>query len=375
MNNKVTVTGMTITTQVSDNILIAPADPSDASKNGNTETAYRNALHQVREALLEPSSTINGVNFYWTSTSNVQADGDAIDEVYTAYNEGTSQDHDDAGKTAYDAAFNTNYGITSPTATATGTAYGYLDYSFYLKATNTDTAAKKVIMDKCNLLYQGSATAIKAWRAAMFVQSATKETAQTTALASTDVKTILTPASAVNQTSDTYAVGSGSTAPEVKALAYGHTTTDNDITTYNVAAIVDDSIDGATTEYYKVTIRFWLEGEDKQCTNETFASLTKDWRLDLQFSMAASGGVTNIGSVATGTLTKSGNVATAALSVTGETAATYEFFKADDNSSLGTASATATYTNSGTAAINVYCLITTEKGNVYRTPTIELPNT
>jgi hypothetical protein len=46
--------------------------------------------------------------------------------------------------------------------------------------------------------------------------------------------------------------------------------------TFDVAA--------ATTEYYQVIVRLWLEGEDTTCNNDTYVDLTQgNWKLDLAF--------------------------------------------------------------------------------------------
>ena len=113
MNNRVTVTGMTLTTKVSSNLLIS-AD--------NVEANFANTLEQERTGLIEPASTINGIAYYWTATSNVAGSGDAIANTYTLYNEDTELAFAAADKTNYDNEFNVNYGFPSPTASATGVA-------------------------------------------------------------------------------------------------------------------------------------------------------------------------------------------------------------------------------------------------------------
>ena len=370
MNTKVDVTGMTVTTVVKNNLLIAPFDSSDATKEGNTDSAYNNSLRQELKGILEPVSTINGVNFFYTSTSNVKADGDAVADTYTSYSEATDLSNAAAGKTKYDGDFQTNYGNSGP-VTASNVVYGYLDYTFYLKATNTDDVARNVYMNRCNLVYQGSVTENKAWRVAMFVQTVSAETKAASAIASTDVITILTPASAQNQVANKAV----KTISSVDTLAYGAA---NAIVTYNQAANVISSLAGHSTGYYKVTIRLWLEGEDKDCKNDTFASLTKDWRLDLEFSIGADTGVSNIGSaqsaVATGDATATGTVtlsngATGTIA-NGETADTFLWM--NESTGLAATGTNTGYTYTPGAAGKYYCLVTTTKGNVYRTNTVEL---
>ena len=40
-----------------------------------------------------------------------------------------------------------------------------------------------------------------------------------------------------------------------------------------------------STEYYKVVVRLWIEGEDKACTSEVFAELNSYWALDLEIAL------------------------------------------------------------------------------------------
>ena len=69
--------------------------------------------------------------------------------------------------------------------------------------------------------------------------------------------------------------------------------------TYTSAAWAVDSIAAGATEYNKVTVRLWLEGEDTTCTNETYAQLTNAYSLALTFHLGGSeNAVTVIGSTA-----------------------------------------------------------------------------
>lgn len=288
MNKTATVTGMEVKTKVGSNLLIS-ATPDD--------TAFAKDLSQTRQALLEPTSTVDGIQYFYTV--NAGSNGDALAENYTPYSEETSQSDTAANKTAYDGGFNTAYGAT-PSTTAYDTAYGYIDYAFYLKATNTNGSdTGTVVMSKCNLLYDengnGSswtAPTDKAWRVAMFVQelgsSVTTGTvpAVDTSSASPSYsgalkKTILRISGAGNQ-SGTNAVDS---------------TTTLSAATYDTAATVDSTIASNATEYYYVVIRLWLEGEDTTCTSQTYAALTNKYKLDLQFDL--NGGESNAATAAT----------------------------------------------------------------------------
>lgn len=276
MNKTVTVTGMEVKTKVGSNLLISET-PDD--------TAFAKELSQTRQALLEPTSTVDGIQYFYTV--NAGSNGDALAENYTAYNEanGTAQNDTAAAKTKYDAAFNTAYGAT-PSTTAYDTAYGYIDYAFYLKATNTNGSdTGTLVMSKCNLLYNTSgdtwaAPTDKAWRVAMFVQelgssvgagtAPTVDTSgETPSYTGALKKTILRISGAGNQ-SGTNAVNSGSTLSAA---------------TYDTPATLDSTISNNTTEYYYVVIRLWLEGEDTTCTSQTYAALTNKYKLDLQFDL------------------------------------------------------------------------------------------
>jgi hypothetical protein len=273
MNKEVTVTGMQMKTTVGSNLLISEAA---------SDSAFAKSLTQSRSALLEPSSTVDGIQYFYTT--NAGSNGDALSDNYTAYSEGTDQSDTAAAKTAYDSAFNTAYGV-SPSTSAFGTAYGYVDYAFYLKATNTDAGNNGTLtMSKCDLLYdsdgQGTwaAPTDKAWRVAMFVEElgtsvksgtapAVNTSGQTPVYSGAEKKTILRINGAANQ-SGTNAVETGTTLSAA---------------TYDTAATLDSGINSNTTEYYYVVIRVWLEGEDTTCTSQTYAALTDNYKLDLEF--------------------------------------------------------------------------------------------
>ena len=151
-NNSVTVTGMAVKTKVGNNLLIA----DDQTGADFTDAVFASSLEQTRQAKLEPVSTIDGLSFYYTTVSNDDGTPKASSPFY-AYSEATAQADTDAAKAAYDANFNTKYGSSSPTAGYAGTVlYGYVDYTFYLKATFT-SSGDKIVMDKCNFLYNSAA--------------------------------------------------------------------------------------------------------------------------------------------------------------------------------------------------------------------------
>ncbi|MEG9430409.1 MAG: hypothetical protein VZQ61_05775 [Christensenellaceae bacterium] len=260
MNNKVTVTGMEVSTRVSNSIFIAPSTTDATTKAADNTFKTNYVAHTAN--LLEPVSTINGVNFFYNSTNNVDSNGDAVTDSYVSY--------DPANTTA----FNTNYNTTG--------AVGYVDYAFQLKATNTDpTNTYYVNLTKLELLYNGAATTEKAFRVAMFVNDMGADGATAaTAPSESVLKTILKPTSAANFTA---------------TKAVKNTTTLDTVVNPDVAANIGNLTAGAT-RYYKVVIRLWLEGEDNTCNNTTFATLQSSWALNLEIELEnATGGVAVLG--------------------------------------------------------------------------------
>ncbi|MBP5193396.1 MAG: hypothetical protein J6126_01555 [Clostridia bacterium] len=346
MNSTVTVTGMSVTTKVDDNLSIA------ATNDTVNDAQYKSSLGQTREGKLRPVSTINGINYYYTNPTNVQGNGDAIADTYIAYNEDTvwqndtseNAPHAAAAKANYDDDFQANYGINIAGTYAQKTnlaIYGYIDYEFYIKATNVSGGAQYLNMTTCNIMYNGAAIgADKAWRVAVFAHEATKGSNYTNAWATGDLKTILAPAYAdyyttpmtFNVKNDTVPTGSGSpydyeidgvhiyaaestpgtvtdwyadaeftkkitpyvtvsgssnskTTATYNAVKNG--TSLDIVSNYSSAATVSDSIASGSTVYTKVLVRLWLEGEDTTCTNETYVALTAAYSLDLGFNLGS----------------------------------------------------------------------------------------
>lgn len=313
MNKEVEVTGLTMKTKVSSNLLL--------SENNADGTYAPDRLISGRKALLEPVSSVSGQtgSFFYTldakesgqKAHNASGDG-AI--AYVPYSEAavkvegvatnTNATAAAAGKYYYDDKFSKAYGV-EPAAGDFGTAYGYVDYVFYLKATG-DTDNQQLVMTACDLNYtypggtlSDGTTAIdanvdKAWRVAVFASDITANggkgntgesgsagaTVGATDPAASAAKTILAPSGAANWT-DGQAVNA---------------TTGTGAVTYGTAAVLDNDIDAGVTKYYKVLVRAWLEGEDKTCNSETYAKLTDGWSLDVEFKLQnnATGAVTVI---------------------------------------------------------------------------------
>ena len=311
MNNSVKVDGMTVTTRVSSNLLIA---------EHNHEDEYQDAITESRTGILEPASTVNGKNFFYTV--NALGNGDAKSDAYGTYNENTALANTGAGKANYDVAFNSSYGVEQAQITTSNVMYGYIDYAFYIKATSA--ADNQVLyMNKCNLLYNtGTAqsptwAAISngyAWRVALLAGAAQKETAfDDTNLA---LKTILSPDGALNQnqvnlvdTTDfesttpvtsyfkdpygktaatgTYQAGTkyyntpGTTPNAISVANSGPTA----VSSPNAAAQAATGINLGVTSYTRIVVRLWLEGEDISCTSNTYANLTSNWKLSVEFKL------------------------------------------------------------------------------------------
>ena len=251
MNTSVTVTGMSVTAKVNDNLQIAPTTTAATAKEDDSAFKYGYVMTHTT-ALLEPVSSINGVNFFYTSTKNVSADGDAASDTYVAYDPDTP---------AAMTAFNTNYGSTG--------AVGYVDYAVQLKADNSSNSPKDVVLSDINLTYAGTAAAQSAFRVAVFVwdMGATGATAASAPTQSKLVSLLKMDGSAYY--TDGKAVTSTSALGDIDGAA------DDAATIGEVAA--------NSTKYFKVVVRLWLEGEDESCTNATFASLTQTWDFDLTF--------------------------------------------------------------------------------------------
>lgn len=262
MNATVAVTGMSVRASVSENISIASTAVTSTAKEAESAFKYGYVMTHTEE-LLEPVSAVDGATFFYTSTKNVKADGDAMTDTYVAY---TPADL---------SAFNTNYATTG--------AKGYVEYAVQLKADNSSDNAKYVNLTDVNLTYGGTAAEQKAFRVAVFVDDMGTDgaTAASASQSSSNLKSILAISGATYQTSGK-AVASTSALGD---LAAGK---------LNAAANIG-TVAAHTSHYYKVVVRLWIEGEDTTCTNATFANLTDKWAFDLLFKLQdATGGATVI---------------------------------------------------------------------------------
>ena len=161
-----------------------------------------------------------------------------------------------AEKDKYDPVFNLNYNISTANpqeASEYKTAYGYVDYVMYLKATSTEENQKIDILED------------KAWRAAIFVQETSAKT-QPTSLGT--LVSIIAPTGAKNH-------NTGLAADTMSSIGT--------IQKENKEVINNNAITSGTSKYYKVVVRVWIEGEDTTCTTEIYGNKTDKYTLDLEY--------------------------------------------------------------------------------------------
>jgi len=258
-NNQVSVSGMSFTTKVSNSILIA-GDTTESVAKAAESSFTSDDLTQTKSGILEPVSTVDGLNFFYTV--DAKADGDAKEDAYTAY---TTQ-----------AAFATAYGQTGNT-----NVVPYLDYAFQLKVVNMGASAVDLKLTELTLKYSKATDGNVAYRVAIFVQDITSATP--TAPSATAAG-IYAPATAANQSdasSKNFAVSAADAAPTqllVSGNAYNGLT--------KLASVPVAS--SAAASYYKVVARMYLEGEDTTCKSDTFAQLDGSWALGLKVELGGS---------------------------------------------------------------------------------------
>jgi len=269
INNTVTANGLTVSTQTSNNLFIAPlaagatAIPAD-NTFGTLDTTT------VAAAILEPVSSINAqsATYYYNLTDNTDATGEREDNTinYVSYATGISTDTDDTD--SFDNDFEANYEASG--------AVGYTDYEFALKAVNSQNAAYHINLNKIALKYAGGQDASKAYRIAVFYQEA-------------------------DAPGDTVAAdladGTNGTLVDIKSVnGAAYFTSTNAVSAVNATAAVASlntanagiTVAANSTKYYKVLVRMWLEGEDDTCNNSTFMNLSESWTLDLKLELESS---------------------------------------------------------------------------------------
>lgn len=276
MNREVTVTGMTMHTKVSENLLIAN-DTIDSTAV-KADSAFNNSLVQLVDGLIEPVSTVNGKNFFYTAGTNVQGNGAVLNKTWAAYNPDNR------------SGFATEYALTGDDATA---AVGYVDYVYQLKAINGSTASE-IRLTGLDLTYGGNGdNGQKATRIAVFAEDL-------------GYKTGADPTSHLKGTAEGYSGTAFNNGPDVLKAIYtpngaanfskaeGESATLNDAVsatderadvTYNEKFVLP--VGTNQTQYYKIVVRVWLEGEDTTCNNTTFMDLTDKWSVDMKWDFVA----------------------------------------------------------------------------------------
>lgn len=250
-NREVSATGMKFKTSAENNLFIRG---DKANSEETWETQYK--FTTPTDGILQPVSTVDGMNFYKTDSSNAKEDGKK----------------EDAAK--YVAIVGTNGKYDSEESSK---SYAYLDYAFQLKAVNTTTTDVNVKITEINLLFDNKATGVKAFRTATFVKDNKTTEKPTDALTVNDatLKSISRMSGATYQ-DDTKAVGKANESSTI------------DLQTISQIdqSLVIGSAAAKTSSYFQVIVRVWLEGEDKDCTNTVFADKNaSDWSVDLKVSL------------------------------------------------------------------------------------------
>lgn len=260
INSKVTATTTSFTTAVSNNLFIAEDTLDGTAKK--TDDLFKTALVKDNiTGLLQPVSTIDGIDFYYADVTNVLGNGDTKTNDWLEYDQ---------------TEFRGNY--RQPTAV------GYIDYVYQLKAVNgSKSSDSDIVLTHLDMFYNKAADAQKAYRVAVFAKDITAGGA-ISAFEASDLKAIYTVNGAENFTQ----VSSVNQAvDDVDALANVTYNGDATLTAHKIGGDDGNSyLDGTT--YYKVLIRVWLEGEDKTCNNTTFANLTDGaWSMSTEWELGA----------------------------------------------------------------------------------------
>jgi len=341
MNKEVRVTGMSLKTKVGDSLLIAD---SSSGTGKAADSTFQNGLNQPIYGLMNPVSTINGANgsFFYTYDANADGSKSANTSVipYTAVGD---SDSFTVGDDTYKA---------------------YLDYVFEIKAINTESTVQYLNLTGLNLLYDGQQLSDEhAYRVAIFSQDlASGGSAYVASTTGSAASKIFAPTG--------YAYfGDGDTAvTSTTAKAAVSPAVNNSGWSKEIAA--------NSTDYTKITVRLWLEGEDNTCFSEKFSEKLDEWTLDLKFDLEpdTTNAVSLIGSTATATADSS--TKTAALSIGTESAAAYQWYKCAEGGAANNdtvVSGGTTNTLSASTAGKYYCVITTAKGTQFRTNSITIP--
>jgi hypothetical protein len=269
MNREVTVTGMTMNTKVSENLLIA--DDTIANNAIKADNLFNNSLVQLVDGLIEPVSTVDGKTFFYTAGTNVQGNGAVLNKTWAEYNPADTSD------------FAEEYALTGADATA---AKGYVDYVYQLKAINGSTASE-IRLTGLNLTYGGTEDNDQlATRIAVFAEDLGYKTGS-------DDSHLGTPAGDMGATVVKKAIYTIDGAANFSKTEGDSATLDDAVSATDERADVTYNekftlpVGTNQTQYYRIVVRVWLEGEDTTCNNTTFMDLTDKWSVDMKWDLVA----------------------------------------------------------------------------------------
>ena len=269
MNREVSVTGMSMRTKVSENLLIAGDNIDDTDIL--SDSAFNNSLVQSVEGLIEPVSTIDGKTFFYTAGTNVQGNGAVLNKSWAQYDPDHTED------------FAAEYALTGADATA---AVGYIDYVYQLKAINGSNDSE-IRLTKLNLTYGGEEDNEQlATRIAIFAEDLGYKTGS-------DDDNLVDPAGDMGNTVVKQAIYTINGAENFSKTEGSSTSLNDAVDSTNSRADVTYNdeftlpVGNNQTQYYRIVVRVWLEGEDKTCNNTTFMDLTDKWSVDMNWKLVA----------------------------------------------------------------------------------------
>lgn len=359
MNKEVTVTGMEVKTTVGDSLLIANSTAGTGHANEDT---FGKGTNFAITGMLQPVSTVSAATNAFYYTYDAKADGSkATNTAQVAYEQlPATGEH----KNQISIDGGTSYGYV-----------GYVDYVVEIKAINSNsTATKQLRLTDLNLLYDGVVLQDHAYRVAIFQQDGDNS--------SNVIAPTYTEIAAGTAANKIFAyTGYDYFGTDVSAEGVYSTTAKGAMNpAVNAAGGWTKNIPASSTNYTKLTVRLWLEGEDTDCYSSKFLSLTKEWTLDMKFELAET---TDAATPAALTVINSGikasatDAGVASLVNTdnkiheGATAVSYQWYKDNLGQLPDTEEGGTTNTlTGGTSGTGYYCVITTERGTKYRTNTI-----
>lgn len=270
------VTGMTVKTKVQSNMLIAGDTIGSTAKLADENFSGQPLVQEVSD-ILEPASTSNAINYFYTVDAKADGSAKALD-AFVAYNASTAA----TDTTNYLNKFSEDYGLkkTDANALISGKqgAVAYVEYVYQLKVVNTSTNASYINLKTLELSYtqaDSESDDEHAFRVAIFCQSADSTIS---ALAAGDKVGTWKPTAGADFNS--------------KVVSGTNTLADS---AYVSSATSIATVAASSTHYYKIVARMWIEGQDNSCKNDTFAALTGEWALEMELELEdAVGGVTAI---------------------------------------------------------------------------------